>query len=66
MQEAEADRLLTRAQVADLLRLSTCTVDAWRERHRGPKYIRLSKRAIRYRLADVQEFIRRNEVSAEQ
>ena len=63
MPELGEEKLLTRSQVAEILGLSLCTIDAWRESRRGPTFIRFSRRAVRYRLADVNEFIQAHEVS---
>jgi len=40
--------LLTTAEVADFLRLSTWTIKWWRKQRTGPPYIRVGARAIRY------------------
>ena len=46
-------RFLDERQVADLLNLSVRTIQNWRVRGGGPQYVRISRRCIRYRLADV-------------
>jgi predicted DNA-binding transcriptional regulator AlpA len=43
----DKDRLLTEVQAADLLRLSTRTLQAWRSQRVGPPFVRAG-RAIRY------------------
>jgi len=60
--EAEADPLSTRPQVAALLGMSLDTIDNWSDRKRGLKYIRFSKRAVRFRWSDFQKFIQAHEV----
>lgn len=44
----DSDRLLTEMQAADVLRLSSRTLQAWRSRDVGPPFVRAG-RAIRYR-----------------
>ena len=54
--------LLTRREVANLLKISLRTLDRWREERVGPRWIDLSggsrrKPQIRYRMADIQAFL---------
>jgi excisionase family DNA binding protein len=51
-----AGRLLTPAEVAERLRVSTRTLEFWRHQGRGPAYVRVGKR-VRYRSDDVEAFI---------
>lgn len=51
------ETLLTEKQVSDLLGLKQRTLQQWRLFDRGPKYIKLSVRVIRYRWRDVQEWL---------
>jgi predicted DNA-binding transcriptional regulator AlpA len=53
------DRLLTEAQLAELLGVSTRATQAWRYRRSdGPPFVKLSDRGrVRYRLGDVQAWI---------
>ena len=44
----ELRALLTQDQVALLLNVSPRTLEAWRYHGKGPQYIRLSSRCIRY------------------
>ncbi len=48
----DQDKLLTEIQAADLLRMSSRTLQAWRGQGVGPPFIRAG-RAIRYRRSDV-------------
>ena len=48
--------LLDTPAAAAFLRLSTNTLIAWRHERRGPKYLKLGDRAVRYRLADLIAF----------
>jgi len=49
--------LLDDVEVSDLLHVSLQTVRNWRTRKEGPRYVKLGKRAVRYRPEDVEAFI---------
>jgi excisionase family DNA binding protein len=51
-----AGALLTPAEVAERLRVSTRTLEFWRHQGRGPAFVRVGKR-VRYRPDDVEAFI---------
>ncbi len=53
------DTLLTEIDAANLLRLSTRTLQAWRLREVGPAYLRAG-RAVRYRRRDIAAWIDAN------
>ena len=55
------DRLLTEIQAADLLRMSSRTLQAWRGQGVGPPFIRAG-RAIRYRRSDVMSWATENTI----
>jgi predicted DNA-binding transcriptional regulator AlpA len=57
MQLTPSSQLLSTAQVSDLLNLQPATLKKWRMLGIGPKYVRVGRRAIRYRLADVKKFV---------
>ncbi|WP_208981970.1 helix-turn-helix domain-containing protein [Pseudovibrio sp. Ad46] len=48
--------LITEAAAADYLGISIRTIQAWRVRGGGPKYVKLGK-AVRYRPSDIQVWI---------
>lgn len=48
--------LLTEIQAAELLNLSTRTLQAWRIKGGGPRFLKLG-RAIRYRIADLNTWL---------
>lgn len=48
--------LLTTKEAAQRLRISRRTLETWRRSGRGPRYIALSRRAIRYAVADLDTF----------
>lgn len=56
---AQAEKLLTEKQAAEMLAVSFTTLSTWRCKHRySLAFVRLgSARAIRYRLSDVLAFI---------
>ena len=58
----DPDGLLTETQVAQLTGLSIRTYQAWRLRGGGPRYIKIG-RSIRYKRADVLEWIESNATS---
>ena len=53
---SDGDVLLDQAAAARILNLSGRTMERWRAQRIGPAYLRLSARAIRYRLADLKAF----------
>lgn len=52
--------LLTEGEAAEYLRLTPRALQAWRYQGRGPRFVRISRRAIRYRLDDLERFIEEN------
>ncbi len=61
-----ADELLTPAQVAELLQVSTATLAAWRRiENRGPVSTRLGHRTVRYRRTAVEAFVASREQRAD-
>ena len=58
------DPLLTQAQAAELLTLKPATLEVWRSTKRyALRYVKVG-RFVRYRLSDVEAFIRSREVAA--
>lgn len=60
-------KLLTTEDVSDLLSVSQITLRKWRANSEGPKFMKLTRGlrgAIRYRLADVLEYLKRQEVNS--
>jgi len=51
------DTLLTTPQAAELLNLRPQTLHEWRSRGIGPPFHRLGARAVRYRVADLWEWM---------
>jgi len=59
----DPDALLNEAQASDFLNLSIRTLQAWRVKGAGPRFVRAG-RAIRYRRSDLVAWIEANTVSA--
>jgi predicted DNA-binding transcriptional regulator AlpA len=53
----QTDQLLTPPEAAALLRVAERTLADWRYRGVGPRHIRYSGRALRYRLSDVDAWL---------
>ena len=54
--EAVISPALKQPEAAAVLGVSQRTLEAWRHRGGGPKYIRISSRCIRYRLSDLLDW----------
>jgi len=59
------DILLSQRQVAEVLGLSERTLEAMRLRGNGPTFVRISRRCVRYRAADLENFISARTVEAQ-
>lgn len=62
---SEQSELLTEKEAAKLLSLNPGTLRSWRCEGRGPSYVRLGTRAIRYSLTAIQEWVQRGQVRVE-
>lgn len=51
------DKLLTPAQVAEILEVTTRTLAMWRRERTGPVFHALSAKTIRYSRADIDAYI---------
>jgi excisionase family DNA binding protein len=49
--------LLTEEQAAEYLQLSQRALQSWRTRGNGPRYVKISGRAVRYRRTDLDQWI---------
>jgi predicted DNA-binding transcriptional regulator AlpA len=56
---AEDEELMTEEQVAKLLLISLSSVKRLRASGKGPRYIRISERVVRYKRRDVLEWMDR-------
>lgn len=57
------DTLMTPDEVAEFLRVKPRTLESWRSRTTGPRYVRLEG-AVRYWRSDVTAYLDRKAVSA--
>jgi excisionase family DNA binding protein len=55
--KASTENLLTAEQVAELIGLSTETLAQWRSQRKGIPYIKISRNAVRYRRAALDEWL---------
>jgi len=53
----KATGLLTQAEAARVLNVADRTLESWRQRRIGPRFISYSKRCVRYRLSDLNEWL---------
>lgn len=53
----QSDSLLTRPEAAKYLGLRPATLEVWAVKGRGPRFIKLGARAVRYRKSDVQAWV---------
>lgn len=49
----EKSRLIGENDAAEYLNVAVRTIQAWRQRGCGPKYISISRRCVKYRLEDL-------------
>jgi len=52
--------LLTPREAAEFLSLPESTLAQWRSQRRGPPYIKLEGRLVRYRLIDLETYLTRH------
>ena len=50
------ERLLNQKEVAEILGISTKTIELWRSTCTGPKFVKIGRLA-RYRESDIREFV---------
>jgi predicted DNA-binding transcriptional regulator AlpA len=55
--------LLTPDEAAEFLSLSIETLAQWRSQRRGPPYIKLESRLVRYRASELEEYLSERVVS---
>ena len=60
-----AETLLDQRQAASFLSIEPRTLEAWRQRRIGPRWLSYSRRCVRYRLSDLQSWLSEREVGAE-
>ncbi len=57
--------LLTPKEAAELLGIPESTLAQWRSQRRGPRYIKLELRLVRYRASDLEAWLGRQVVETE-
>lgn len=53
----DPDALLSQLEAAALIGVSERTLECWRWRGSGPPFVKISRRAVRYRRRDIQQWI---------
>ncbi len=53
----DGQQLLRQKEVAQILNLSPRTLEAWRHRGGGPRYLLLTPRCVRYKKSDLNQFM---------
>jgi predicted DNA-binding transcriptional regulator AlpA len=56
--QTDPGQLLTPRQVVALLAVDLRTLQYWRSCNKGPAFLRLGAKMVRYRRADIDEFLR--------
>jgi len=59
--EAQKDELLTSTEVAKILKVHVQTLAKWRMTGKGPDFVILEKRAVRYRQSVINKYIDSNQ-----
>ena len=54
---AHSKLLLTPKEAAEFLGIPSGTLAQWRSQRRGPPYIKLEERLVRYRRSDLEEYL---------
>lgn len=52
----QSDKLITQTEAAELLGVAPSTLNFWRATGRGPAFVRISARCVRYRPVDLSSF----------
>ncbi len=58
-----APRIVNEYVAAERLGLQPSTLRAWRMRGKGPAFLRMQGRSIRYRITDIDDFLEKSVVS---
>jgi predicted DNA-binding transcriptional regulator AlpA len=61
VQQVAPDRLLTQVEVAERLRVAPRTLEHWRYEGRGPSFVRISPKIVRYRESVIEQYIAERE-----
>jgi helix-turn-helix protein len=52
-----SEPLLTQTEAATILHVEPRTLESWRQHRVGPRYIRYSRRCVRYRVEDLRDWL---------
>ncbi|OPY00993.1 MAG: Helix-turn-helix domain protein [Syntrophorhabdus sp. PtaB.Bin047] len=55
--KAEAKRLLTEKEVANIYGLKLSTLRNWRSVRQGPRFLKLNTKKVMYRQTDIEEYL---------
>ncbi len=58
MQQNSELTFLDQREVAEMLKISPRSLEGLRFRRQGPRFVKISKTRVRYRLADVEKFLK--------
>jgi predicted DNA-binding transcriptional regulator AlpA len=58
-------RLLDTKELSKMLGVTTNTLQIWRHEGKGPKYLKLSRRAVRYKEQDVLNWMESTAIETE-
>ena len=58
-------KFLTTEQAAEFLNMAKGTLQNWRKKGLGPRFVRMGSRAIRYEKSDLEEFVERRQSKVE-
>ena len=61
----KTDELIDAGEVARVLGISPRTLEGMRQEGRGPAYVRISSKCVRYRRSDLERFLTRVRVEPE-
>ena len=61
----EHGKLVDQGTAVRIIGVSKRTLASWRYDHRGPRYVSISSRCVRYEPADVQAFVAKKTVEME-
>jgi len=61
----ENKSLLTPKEVAEFLGIPEGTLAQWRSQRRGPRYVKLEERLVRYRFADLESYLNQHSVQTD-
>ena len=59
------DTLLETATVAEYLNVQEVTLEKWRQNGRGPAFIKIGRRLVRYRQSDLDLWLRQQTVTSD-